>query len=170
MNGGANIGTGGKAAEIRRVTGRDRAVLVAIIDGTGNLTQEEKDCAIELLDIYLNNPQQKDYSFITAVDGSDCPIGYVCFGKTPLTDAVYDLYWIIVDGQKRRSGVGMALLGQTVELLQNDGARMLVAETSGLPAYDQTRVFYSKCGFVEEARIREFYKPLDDLVVYVKRF
>ncbi|GMR04899.1 MAG: hypothetical protein BMS9Abin23_0817 [Thermodesulfobacteriota bacterium] len=31
------------------------------------------------------------------------------------------------------------------------------------------RSFYERAGFNEDARIRGFYRPADDLVVYVKR-
>lgn len=53
--------------------------------------------------------------------------------------------------------------------MEREGARVLVAETSGLKTYEAARGFYLRNGFIEEARIREFYKPGDDLVVYVKR-
>jgi len=154
---------------IRKVSADDRPELLGIINGTGNLSAEERDCAVELLDIYLNDPLQKDYFFIAAADCSNRPIGYVCYGKTPLTDAVYDLYWILVHPDKRRSGIGKNLLEHAEEILEREGARVLVAETSGLKTYEAARGFYLRNGFIEEARIREFYKPGDDLVVYVKR-
>ncbi len=154
---------------IRKVSPEDRPGLVTIINETANLSGEERDCAVELLDIYLNNPLQKDYFFIAAADSSNRPAGYVCYGKTPFTDAVYDLYWILVDPGHRRSGIGRSLLEHTEEILRKQGARVLVAETSGLETYEAARGFYLGNGFIEEARIREFYKPGDDLVVYVKR-
>ncbi len=154
---------------IRKVSAGDRVRLVSIIDRTSNLTEEERNCAVELLDIYLTNKDQSDYSFITAADGSDSPLGYICYGKTPLTDAVYDLYWILVDPGHRQRGVGRSLLEHTEGVLKKQGARLLVAETSGLKTYEPARGFYLRNGFNEEARIREFYKPGDDLVVYVKR-
>ena len=170
MTTGRGEGMNDDGINVRSVGKADRNAIVSIVEGAGNLTREEKDCAVELLDIYLNDSRQRDYFFIAAVDGSDCPIGYVCYGKTPLTDAVYDMYWIVVDERRRRSGVGAVMLKRTEALLKESGARMLVAETSGLPSYDGTRAFYLRCGFIEESRIREFYKPLDDLIVYVKRF
>lgn len=154
----------------RKTTGYDRAEIVKIINKTANLTQEEKDCATELLDIYLNNPLQNDYFFLTAIDEADCPRGYVCYGPTPLTYGVYDLYWILVDADNRGRGIGARLLGDIEEILKGRGARLFVAETSGLASYEPARSFYEKNGFKEESRIKEFYKPGDDLITYVKRF
>ncbi len=168
-NPGDGPAKGAARVRVRKAEARDRQNLVNIIENTSNLTLEEKDCAAELLDIYLNNPSQNDYFFIVATEGSDKPSGYVCYGKNSLTDAVYDLYWILVDEGCRRSGIGRALLYRTEAVLREEGARLLVAETSGLPAYEPARRFYIKNGFREEARVREFYKPGDDLVIYVKR-
>jgi GNAT superfamily N-acetyltransferase len=153
---------------IREALQEDRDVLVSIIERTANLTREEKDCAAELLHIYLTDPGQTDYYFITALKDGE-PAGYACYGGRPLADAVYDLYWIIVDENMKGFGIGRALVDKTEEILGLVGARMLVAETSGLPAYEASRGFYLKCGFAEEARIKDFYKPGDDIVFYVKR-
>ncbi|MBI5587736.1 MAG: GNAT family N-acetyltransferase [Deltaproteobacteria bacterium] len=155
---------------IRKTVSGDRQSLVQTVEETANLTGEEKKCAIELLDIYFNNPLQKDYFFMTATDASESPIGYVCYGGRPLTEAVYDLYWIVVAPEWRGKGVGKRLLERTEEALKALGGRMLLAETSGLPAYESARGFYVKTGFREEARITGFYRPGDDLVVYIKRF
>jgi len=155
---------------IRKTVSSDRQALAEIIGCSDNLTDDEKQCAIELLDIYLNDPSQKDYFFMTAEDADGCQTGYVCYGPRPLAAGVYDLYWVVVAPERRRSGVARAMLENTVEAMKVFGARMLAAETSGTAAYQAARAFYLKSGFTEEARIKEFYKPGDDLVVYIMRF
>ena len=49
-----------------------------------------------------------------------------------------------------------------------DAAQVLIVETSSTDQYARTREFYPKRGFVEEARIRRFYGPDDDKVVFWK--
>lgn len=159
----------GGGITVRKTLPGDRPALVAIIENSENLSREEMDCAAELLDIYLKNPLETDYFFLTAVDPSSSPAGYACYGKRPLTDAVYDLYWIVVNSRMRRGGIGSRLIEELEKMLRKEGARMLVAETSGLKAYEAARRFYLRNGFREEARIREFYKPGDDIVFYTKR-
>ena len=154
---------------IRSAVSKDRDAIRAIIDGAGNLTEAEEACAAELLDIYLKNAGQRDYSFIVAVDGQDAAVGYACYGPRPLTDGTYDLYWIIVDPAARRSGAGRALVEGVGNRLAALGARLIVAETSGLAKYEPTRRFYTGCGFIEEARVKEFYRAGDDLVIYTMR-
>ena len=50
-----------------------------------------------------------------------------------------------------------------------DTARVLLVETSGTDAYERARTFYVARGFVDEARIREYYGPGDDKVVFWRR-
>jgi len=153
---------------IRQTRPEDRDALLSIIERTENLTGEERGCARELLGVYLDEPGQTDYLFVTALkDGA--PAGYACYGDRSLAQGVFELYWIIVDERMKGSGVGRALAGAVEEILLTQGARMLVAETSSLPAYEAARRFYLKCGFAEEARIIDFYRPGDDIVFYVKR-
>lgn len=154
---------------IREVLARDRAAIVAVINSAGNLTDAEQACATGLLDIYLGDAGQQDYRFIAAIDGDDGLAGYACYGPRPLTDGTFDLYWIVVGRPRQRGGAGRLLVSGVEERLAGLNGRIIIAETSGLPQYESTRGFYLACGFIEEARIREFYKPGDDLIVYIKR-
>ena len=47
------------------------------------------------------------------------------------------------------------------------GQRIYI-ETSNRGQYVPTRAFYLKCGYAEDAVLREFYGPGDDKVIYVK--
>jgi hypothetical protein len=49
------------------------------------------------------------------------------------------------------------------------GGRMLVAETSGSELYEPTRRFYVSMGYENEATVKDFYSPGDDLKIYIKR-
>ena len=53
--------------------------------------------------------------------------------------------------------------------LAKQGGRILLVETAGIPEFERTRDFYRKNGFTEEARIREFYEPGVDKIVFWKR-
>ena len=45
---------------------------------------------------------------------------------------------------------------------------MLIVETSSTDDYQAARRFYAREGFDQEARIREFYGPGDDKVMFWK--
>ncbi len=96
-------------------------------------------------------------------------VGVIAYGQTPMTEGTYDLYWIACDPARQRTGVGTMLLGAMEADLRRRGARLVRVETSGTAVYRATRAFYERCGFRETARIPEFYRPDDDLVVFTKR-
>ena len=55
------------------------------------------------------------------------------------------------------------------ERLAKGGERLLIVETSSLDGFERARDFYEKCGYTEEARIRDFYTTGDDKVVFLKQ-
>lgn len=154
---------------IREADAKDREAIESIIKKNENFTDEEKYCAIELLDIYLKDTAKGEYIFICAADETDKPLGYVCYGKTPLTDGVYDLYWIAIDPQWQGKRVGKMLIKHLDNILRHENARMVIVETSSQPKYDKSRLFYENTGFAESARIKDFYRLGDDKVIYIKK-
>ncbi len=153
---------------VRGVGPSDRAAVVSLIEGCEVLSREEKDCAVELLDIYLSGDEDEGYLFLMAETGGGEPVGYICYGDAALAKGVFEIYWIVVESTARRKGAGRLLLLGAEEDCRGRGARMLVTETSGLPSYEGARRFYTGMGFREEARVRDYYKPGDDKVIYVK--
>lgn len=153
---------------IREVEAKDKVAIESIIRSNKNFTDEERYCAAELLDIYLKDRAKGEYIFVCAVDKTDKPLGYVCYGKTPFTDSVYDMYWIAVDPQWQGKRVGKMLVKHLENILKHENARMIIAETSSQPAYEKTRLFYEKAGFKETSRIRDFYRVGDDKIVYIR--
>ena len=97
------------------------------------------------------------------------PVGYVCFGPTPMTDGTFDLYWIATDPSVRGQGEGHALVAAMESELRRRGGRLVRVETSATEDYDSTRGFYARAQYQEEARVRDFYRPGDDLVILGKR-
>jgi ribosomal protein S18 acetylase RimI-like enzyme len=110
------------------------------------------------------------YSFLGAFTPEDQLVGYACYGPTPDTDRTFDLYWIAVDPGAQGSGSGTRLLTEVERRLQGQNARMLIVETSSRSEYASTRHFYEKRGYAEAARVRDFYAPLDDRIIFTKRF
>ncbi|MDP2976976.1 MAG: GNAT family N-acetyltransferase [Anaerolineales bacterium] len=107
------------------------------------------------------------YHFVTARRGGNL-LGFACYGQRPLTQGTYDLYWIAVEKNHHRQGVGDALLERVEAQVRQRGGRLLIAETAGKPAFEPTRRFYLRSGYELEARIRDFYSPGDDLIIFTK--
>ncbi|MBI5022509.1 MAG: GNAT family N-acetyltransferase [Ignavibacteriales bacterium] len=152
---------------IRLLIQSDRASLKTILEETKVFSNEEIDVALELIDSVLNRPEQKDYIIYTGLDES-AVVGYYCLGQTPMTDGTYDLYWIAVKPSIHNKGYGKKLLAHAESFVRDNSGRLIVAETSSQPKYQNTRKFYVKCEYTELARIKGYYKIGDDLVVYGK--
>lgn len=86
-----------------------------------------------------------------------------------MTDGTYDLYWVATDEAFRGRGAGRALTEAMEAELRGKGGRLVRVETSSTEAYGPTHGFYERTHFAEEARLRDFYRPGDDLVILTKR-
>lgn len=153
---------------IRVLEHSDVPKIVDIVKSTGMFREVEIDVARELLEIALNNPQQRDYIIYTAVEEDNQPIGYYCVGPTPLTESTYDLYWIVVHPTHYGKGIGHAMLCHCEDYVRKSGGTLIMVETSSLPKYERTRKFYLQHQYKEVARIPHYYAPGDDLVLYSK--
>ena len=60
---------------IRPLRRDDRASIQRILHETKVFLEAEVLCALELIDVYLNNSAQKDYCHACAVDDTDQPLG-----------------------------------------------------------------------------------------------
>ena len=156
---------------IRSPSPPDREALVGIIARGGPFRPEEVSCAIELLDAALARADGNTYEALVACDdaGDGRPLGYVCFGATPMTEATFDLYWIVVAAEARRQGVGRALLAATEAELRDRGARTVRVETSSLEGAGGAARFYDRAGYHRSGFIEAFYRPGDDLITFTKK-
>ena len=139
-----------------------------IISSSGFFYDFEIPVAVELAEEGVNEGEKSGYYFVFAeIEGKT--IAYSCYGHIAGTDAGYDLYWIATHDSLRGTGIGKLLLEKTEQIVKEKGARYLVAETSTIDKYLPTRLFYEKNYYENEACIRDFYKPGDGKVIYVKR-
>jgi ribosomal protein S18 acetylase RimI-like enzyme len=153
---------------IRKLLKGDRDVIKRILTDTSHFNEEEIKIALELIDIYLKDANQKDYIIYVYETGDRKTAGYICYGKRPLTDWTYDLYWIAVDPNIHGKGIGSALVKHMEDDLKSRGGKIVLIETSGKAEYENERKFYLKNGCEVQTVIKDFYRSGDDLYVYRK--
>ena len=154
---------------LRKLQASDLPELERILVATDAFTPAEVEVAMELLEIVISDPEQRDYE-VAVAEVLGKVAGYVLFGPVAATVGSFDLYWIAVDPAAQGSGVGQRLMEHVEEEARKRGGRMICLETSSQGGYSRTRSFYEKAGYLLESRIRDFYKPGDDRLTYVKRF
>jgi ribosomal protein S18 acetylase RimI-like enzyme len=159
--------------KIRPAEARDRDRIHEILVATARFTEEEVRCAMELVDEAHEQPEKGDYIVHVLEEPESGPRkmvqGYVCYGPTPLTDGVFDLYWIAVDPKRQGQGIGQLLLRFVENEVRRQRGRMLLIETSSKESYAATLRFYERSGYDEISRIKDFYRIEDDKVVYCKK-
>ena len=151
------------------MTAGDRPAVAEILEKVGNFHPYEIEVALELIDIYLCDKNQKDYLIVVAQDAASAVRGYACWGPTPLTKGTYDLYWIATHPEAQGQGFGQALMSHVEDRVRSAGGRLLVLETSSKESYGNTVGFYRRIGYEEASRIRDFYDVGDDKITFVKR-
>ena len=147
---------------------QDGVQIHAISATTTIFTQEEVEVVDELWQEYLSQGSEGSGYYFLVEKEANLVLGYACFGPRSQTSGTFDLYWIAVDSTARRGGVGRRLLAASEQAVRDLGGRLLVLETSGLPAYVPTCNFYLATGYTLEATIRDFYSPGDDLIIFTK--
>lgn len=140
----------------------------SLVRRTGVFSDEEVSIAAELVaEAALKGEKKSGYSFCFIEEGGKM-LGYSCFGRVPLTESSYDLYWLLVGPEFQNKGIARQLLELTEKTVGAEGGTQLYAETSSMDNYKPARTFYQKVGFTECARQTDFYKKGDDKVTYVR--
>jgi len=145
----------------------DRQAVRAILESTGFFYPEEIGVAVELVEERLQRGEASGYHFEFAEVGG-LVAGYTCYGPIACTQASFDLYWIGVHQEHRRSGLGRALLARAEGQIRRLGGQRVYVETSSRAQYDPTRRFYLACGYRLEAQLEDFYAPGDGKTIFLK--
>ena len=155
---------------LRPINPRDRSRIKEMVISSGKFNQEEIETALELVDEALEQGEESGYFIVVLEAGKEHPAvkGYACYGPTPLTQGVYDLYWIVTDPTVQRKGFGRQLLEYVEKDIVKRGGRLLLIETSSQETYGATIRFYERSGYELVARIKNFYRIGDDKLVFSK--
>ncbi|MCX5745848.1 MAG: GNAT family N-acetyltransferase [Proteobacteria bacterium] len=155
---------------LRAIEPGDRDALERALRSDGTFRQDEIVVALELIDSAIKS--DVDYVVIVAVDDPDAVLGYICYGRTPMTRATIDLYWIVVDAAARGRGVAVALVSaMEAAALAEAQARGELAigvrvETSPADGHGAARRLYDKLGYPIASELADFYAPGESLITY----
>lgn len=146
----------------------DREALKGLLSRTDAFTQDEREVALELIDEALAHPEDPmGYRVLVAVDSEEEGgglLGYVCFGRTPMTETTVDFYWAAVEPSVRKRGVGRFLHDALLEACRREGMQRIRIETSSQDSYGGTLAFHHAIGYKTISVVKDFYKSGDDLI------
>lgn len=129
----------------------------------------EVKTAVEMLEAGVGvAPGPDSYRFLVAEEDGKV-LGYALYGRTPLTQGTWDVYWIAADPEAHGKGIGPKLLRGVEETARKEGGRLVMIETSSRADYARARRFYERSGYKRAAVLEDFYKEGDDKVIYSRR-
>lgn len=154
--------------KIRNLEAKDLPLLRALLRAQKHFHPRQIQVAAELIEMALEPPEPVDYRVRCLETSGGCLRGYICYGKAPLTDSVYDLYWIVVHPSVWHQGMGSALLRHAEDDLRTLQARLVLIETSSGEAYEMARSFYQRHGYTLKAQIDDYYARGEHKLIYGK--
>ncbi len=153
---------------MRPVGPSDVSAVLSVAQESGLFAADELGDVQAMLESFLAGESGPDHHWVTH-DG-DQVSGVAYFAPEPFTEGVWNLYMLAVAPDHQGSGLGASLVEYAESVATESGARLMLIETSGTPGFERTRAFYVRCGYVQEARIRDYYGAGDDKVVFWKSF
>ena len=143
----------------------DTDAVLALVAGSGMFDAESAGEVAATLAGHLGDPESPA---IWLVVGDSDPVGVLFAAPEPMTDGTWNALMLIVHPDHHGRGHAQALLGGLEGRLREQGARLLLVETSSLPEFERARAFYPRYGFREESRVREYYQAGEDKIIYAK--
>ncbi|VTR97434.1 GNAT family N-acetyltransferase [Tuwongella immobilis] len=152
---------------IRATLPDDHDAVIDIAIAAGLVPAEYSAGLSDVFHQSLSGTSDSEQLWLTFVAESH-PVGVAYVAPERWADGVWNMLMIAVRPHTQRHGIGQQLVAAIEARLQDRGARILIADTSGLPEFVGARSFYHRCGFHEEARIRDYWKVGDDKITFRK--
>lgn len=152
---------------IRDVTQEDTEAIMHLSKAIGLFQPDELEELSRMLSAYFENSLNGQHKWLTDDEDGEL-IGVAYYAEEVFANGVFNLLLIGVHPDRQREGRGTQLLSYAEQELKAKGKRILLVETSSLESFEATRAFYRKNEYDEEARIREYYNPGEDKIVFRK--
>lgn len=150
---------------IRPTIAQDLVPLLDILRESGQFDSQGLEHVRQTLKAHL--VEKSDELWFSAENEKLAGVAY-CAPEV-MADGVWNLLMLWTRADCRGTGIGGALVRRIEEELSRRQTRLLLVETSGVADFEEARAFYTRQGFTLEARIRDYYAPGEDKLIYVKK-
>src|SRR5258708_34492059 len=133
------------SAVLGKLAPHHREKLARLIAATPEFTPDDASVALELVDAALGHPDSDEYRFILCEE-ADRVLGFACFGSASMAEGSFDLYWMVVDRDARRRGIGRELLFAVEQELLAEGARLIRLRNPRIHPRPAATAFFEKTG------------------------
>ncbi|RME65050.1 MAG: GNAT family N-acetyltransferase [Alphaproteobacteria bacterium] len=151
----------------RQVRHSDVEAVRSLVASTSMFNDEEVAVAAELVEERLKKGPASGYEFLFAEEGGRV-VGYSCFGPIAGAAGRFDLYWIAVERNRQRGGLGAQILARSEAEIRRMGGARVYLDTAGRAQYEPTRAFYRAQGYHIAATLADYYHDGDAKVIFMK--
>ena len=152
---------------IRPISAEDTAPILALAESVGLFSLEEVEQLRPMVEEAVADGEgQRPFWLVDAADDGLVSVAY-CEPER-MAEGTWNLQLIAVRPDCQGQGRGGTMLEAVKQELLAQGARLLLVDTLGSDEFESVRKFYRSQGFVEEARIRDFYAEGADKVTFWK--
>jgi len=150
---------------IRLAHSEDKTALMSLAESVELFEPEELAAVEETFTDYCKTTSNAEAVWL--VDDNDSSIVSAAYCEPErMTNGTWNLLFVGVRPEHQGQGYGSAMVRHVEQMLTEKGAHLLLVET--LAEFERTRAFYKRCGYEEEAHIRDFYEVGADKVIYRK--
>lgn len=108
---------------------------------------------------------ESDESRAIVAERGGAVAGVTVFGAVAGTIGTARIHFVGVTTSARSHAIGVGLCEAAVSDLASKGARLVIAEVADDPALAPGRALLARCGFVETARVPDYYRDGVDLII-----
>lgn len=141
----------------------DRAHVFHLLSHCGQFKPHEIAYVMTLFDSALHKEAGDRYHFVLQEKEQQIH-GFGCYGALPLAEHRFQIYWLAVDMEHRKTGLGKLLEQALIERIRKAGGTQVFVEASSQERHQAMRHFYEGCGYSLAAVVPNFYGTNDHKV------
>lgn len=154
---------------IRPAIPEDSARVSALGVAAGMFSAEDTGVTDAMMAGYFAGHREAGHVCLVAEAAGPGPAAAVAYAEpVRATTGTAELLMIAVDPEHQGRGLGGALLASVEEALRARGGRLLLVQTAGTADFAPARAFYSRHGYLETARVDDYYAPGVPMVMFCK--
>ena len=149
------------------LTSDDVELVQQIVTACGSFRVEQAEQAKALVLRRIEEGPSCGYDVLLAQRKDDV-VGFVVYGKNPLTISSFDIEWIVVEPSQQGQGIGRLLLEGAERQIVAAGGTQIVLRTLEHPDEPAPHAMYEQCGYTRLAVLEDHYGPGENQVLYRK--
>ena len=150
--------------KLRAATRSDLPALKAIAARTDMFTPEELAGFAQMMEAHFEGDTANHWW----IEAAPTPRAAAFAGPEEMADGVWNLWFIGVEPEARRLGLGAALIHRAEQTARQARARLLLIETSSGPQFPPARALYTKEGYTVDGETVGFYGPGQNKLIFRK--